>query len=730
MRLKLRLSVLLAVVGGLLVPAAIGSLLIVDYQKQALAQQLAADHARLTEILALGIEGSLWNMSPEVGRPLVLSVLGDTRVVKVGVRDNRTGPFLSEEKPERRKGTQFTLVRNVMRDGMPIGQVTVEIDSGQSDAELASARRLLLYTVLGQLLLSVLLIVGLINARLLAPIRRLTRESDKLARRELADPFVWRRDDELGNLGAGLERTRLALQSLFGELEATNRQLREDVAQRIAVEAELQRNREHLEERIEARTAELSVAKERAEVASQAKTAFLASISHELRTPLNAILGYTQVLRNDRSLSERAAGGLQTIEQSGELLLTLINDILDLSSIEAGKVELYPDSVGLAAFLRTIGDIIRIKTQEKDLQFEVIAAPDLPAAVQADEKRLRQVLLNLLSNAVKFTLAGKVSLEVSVLAQDTRSVRLRFEVVDSGIGIAADDLANLFQPFEQVPDARRRFGGTGLGLAISRRLLALMGSRIEVESVPGQGSRFRFDLELPIELGDVVEQAVLPRRQVSGYTGPRRKLLLVDDIEANRAPLVDFLGAIGFEVACADNGMAALQQAQTLQPDLILMDTVMPLMDGLEATRRLRQIPALRIVPVIAVSASASAADQRDSLAVGASAFLSKPIALPQLLAHMGALLGLEWVSRADDRADDAALPDPDALIAPPPQELELLYHLAQVGNMGSIRSQAERLAALDASYRPLARRLRHLADHFQSRAILELVKKFRTPPV
>ena len=728
MRLKLRLSVVLAVIGGLLLPATVGGLVLLDYQKQELAQRLSADHARLTEILALGIEGSLWNMSPEVGRPLVLSVLGDPRVVRVAVRDTRVGPFLAEEHPERRKGRQFTQTRDVLRDAKVIGQVELEIDSGQFDAELASQRSLLIFTLLGQLLLSLLLIVGLLNARLLAPIRRLTQDSERLARRELAEPFRWHRDDELGSLGAGLERTRQALQGLFGELEATNRQLREDVAQRIAIEQELQRNREHLEERIAARTAELSVAKERAEVASEAKTAFLASISHELRTPLNAILGYTQVLRNDRSLSERAAAGLQTIEQSGELLLTLINDILDLSSIEAGKVELYPDSVGLAAFLRTVGDIIRIKTDEKDLHFEVITGPDLPAAVLIDEKRLRQVLLNLLSNAVKFTHAGRVSLKVELVGRRHETACLRFEVADTGIGIAADALRAIFQPFEQAPDVRRRFGGTGLGLAISRRLLALMGSQIHVDSKPGQGSRFWFDIDVPLEPADAMAPAELPRRSVTGYAGPRRRLLVVDDIEANRAPLIDFLGGIGFDVDIADNGLAALQQAQNTTPDLILMDTVMPLMDGLEATRRLRLIPDLRQVPIIAVSASASATDQQMSLAVGANAFLPKPIALQQLLGQIGSLLELHW-SSAPDRSD----PSPEAggdtsLVAPPADELELLYHLAKVGNMHSIRTQADRLAALGAVYKPLAKRLRQLADHFQSRAILELVRRFREP--
>ena len=483
-----------------------------------------------------------------------------------------------------------------------------------------------------------------------------------------------------------------------------------------------------LEARVAQRTAELTIAKERAEVANKAKSAFLANMSHELRTPLTAVLCYAQILQRATGRGARQATGLDIIRRSGEHLLALINNVLDLARIEAGKVELYADTVSLQAFLRNVSDIIRVNAEEKGLLFNFDQSPGLPPLVRIDQNRLRQVLLNLLSNAVKFTDSGQVSLRVQCLASDELKVRLRFSVLDTGIGIENNQLSTIFQPFEQAPDVQRRYGGTGLGLAISRQLVGLMGSDIHVESQPGHGSHFWFDLSLAHAPVQAPSQAVPSTQIITGYRGPPRKVLVVDDVVGNRATIVDFLGPLGFDVYQANDGEAALTQAQAVAPDLILMDNVMPVMDGLEATRRLRQLPAMKDVPIIAISASASLADQQSSLTGGANAFLPKPIDLDILLAEIGALLQLTWVCGPSKAALDEDEPAPGPMVPPPAEELEIVYSLAKIGNMHNIRLQADRLTALDDAYRPFALRLRQLADRFQSRTILEFVSEFRQP--
>ena len=461
------------------------------------------------------------------------------------------------------------------------------------------------------------------------------------------------------------------------------------------------------------------------------RSEFLAQMSHELRTPLNAILGYAQILRRDtRQLTKRQATGLATILESGQHLLTLINDILDLARVEAGKLALYPTDIDLSLFLRIVGDIIRVKAEEKSLLFTYAVSSDLPAAVTADDKRLRQVLLNLLGNAVKFTDRGEILLRVQRLpslqpGKGAALARLRFEVQDSGIGMSDAQLARIFQPFEQVSEVRRREAGTGLGLAISQQLVRLMGGTIQVKSQLGRGSLFWFELHLPVVATPV---AALPvQLSVIGYEGPRKKVLIVDDVPQNRAMLMDALQPLGFDVFDAANGQECLEQLPGIKPDLIVMDVMMPVLNGREATRRIRDMPEFATLPIVIVTASASPEDEAKSYAAGANAFLAKPIEHTTLLKTIGDQLSLTWLH--EQPAWELVKEDADArgdFVIPPRDEMEKLYQLARLGIMQNIRAHADYLKALDARYTAFASHLQELAESYQSKAIVTLVEQYR----
>jgi CheY-like chemotaxis protein len=344
-----------------------------------------------------------------------------------------------------------------------------------------------------------------------------------------------------------------------------------------------------------------------------------------------------------------------------------------------------------------------------------------------DNKRLRQVLLNLLGNAVKFTDRGEVILRVQSVASPKGSntmARLRFEVQDSGIGMSAEQLARIFQPFEQVSEIRRREAGTGLGLAISQQLIRLMGGNIQVRSELGKGSLFWFELDLPVAKPLIT--APEAQRPIIGYDGPRKKILVVDDVPQNRVMLIDALQPLGFEVFDAKNGEECLEMLDGTRPDLIVMDVMMPVMDGREATRRIRNMPEFAGIPIIIVTASASPEDEAKSYASGANAFIAKPIEHSILLKTIGDQLSLAWVHEAPPEAADETREEAGDFLAPPLEEMDKLYRLAKLGNMQNICAQADYLKGLDPRYARFASHLRSLAESYQSKAVVALVERYR----
>ncbi len=450
------------------------------------------------------------------------------------------------------------------------------------------------------------------------------------------------------------------------------------------------RDRLRLEQLVADRTAELAVAKDQAEAASRAKTVFLASMSHELRTPLNGVIGYAQVIMNDRELSVKNRERIRIVQTSGEHLLRMINEVLDFSKIEAGRMELHPAPFHLPQLLRDIAAAISTRAEQKELAFVFAPAPDLPEVVVGDSQKLRQVIDNLLSNAIKFTARGEVRLQASVVGDD----RIAFSVSDTGVGISDADREKLFQPFQQAADGRPPEPGTGLGLAISQRLVALMDSRLVVESRSGAGSCFSFDVRLPALVVDTTESG-RPARAITGYAGARRTLLLVDDVAVNRHVLRDLLQPVGFEILEAASGESALASAA---PDLAFIDLRMPGMDGLELVRRLRAREGGDRVKLVAMSASVLSFNRDDAFAAGCDDFLPKPFREAELLEKLGRLLHLEWSYAPEAPAPKRGSGTPFAELSSQLDSptLAVLLAFAQRGEILALR---ERLAALRASH-------------------------------
>jgi signal transduction histidine kinase/DNA-binding response OmpR family regulator len=414
--------------------------------------------------------------------------------------------------------------------------------------------------------------------------------------------------------------------------------------QREKAEAELNTYREHLELLVAERTTELELAKTAAESANRAKSVFLSNMSHELRTPLNAILGFSQLMERDPTLGTKHKKELKTINRAGQHLLSLINDVLEISRIEAGRTIVVNAPFDFNEMLTTICEIIRVRADMKGLHFSMEHNGCLPHFVLGDEHHLRQVLINLLNNAVKYTDKGSVLLRLTPLND-----YLRFEIVDTGAGISKEDQVKIFQAFFQCEFGISKGDGTGLGLAISQEFVRLMGGQITVTSTVGQGSTFEFTILLPeVEAVTVLQEIQGRILHLEEGQLPCR-VLVVEDNADNRLLLKYLLVNVGFDVRVAENGLEAITAFQEWQPHFIWMDMRMPVMDGYKATKAIRAMPNGKAVKIAALTASAFQEDRAEILAAGCDDMLTKPLNEEKLFQIMGKLLGLKYSHLANE---------------------------------------------------------------------------------
>jgi signal transduction histidine kinase/DNA-binding response OmpR family regulator len=498
------------------------------------------------------------------------------------------------------------------------------------------------------------------------------------------------------------------------------------IALSMMQDADTQRQRaEKALKKLEESIQQLEDAKRSAEAANRAKSVFLANMSHEIRTPMNAILGFSQLMQRDPVLTPQQRQHLDTINRSGEHLLALINDILEVSRIEAGRTTLNPTTFDLHAFLHDVEMMFRLRTDDKQLCFSIERVGEVSRYVVTDESKLRQVIINLMGNAVKFTDKGGITLRAQTQAMEGNVLRLKIEVEDTGPGIAPEEMERLFDPFEQTRAGRHAGSGTGLGLAISREFVRLMGGDITVTSQTGKGSVFRFDVAIAKGESSAVAQKTELRHVLRLEPGQRTyRVLIADDVEDNRTLLRTLLKTVGFETSEATDGEEALRLYEQWRPDLILLDLRMPVVDGYEVIRRIRSRPDAPPVRIIVVTASAFQESRNAILAAGADDFIIKPYREGRLLETIREFLSVKYVYAGETIAPSPASAttkiERTALAALPRDLTDAMRRAAINADLDHLLELIARIEPRDPA---LARALRQLMERFDYKRLLHLLQ-------